>query len=554
MSKLRLFPQSVPGKTAPLRFDILGVVVSRGVMFAVLFWVTLRFEGQSLIRGMVVVYAVSTILYLGTWLTLYRMAKASPIGFLFYFQFIIEIGVIASIFLLSDGYHSDYSLLFILTILSAGLFFQYAGAMVMASLAGLVFAYAGALHLGILALPDLSLSPLTVEALQIRFFLNVTLYFMVALLSAQLSQRLKAMAGELAGTHEALDLFRFSAGSMMDALPLGLLYFDSDGRLAFFNAGCPKLLGRELAMEDSLDSVFSGLLPPDILEGLASRTRDGTEDELEKVSLLEINSVPGKVLRMQTKSLTRKDTRLGLICILLDFTHEKGMERALLRSERMAALGEMSARIAHEIRNPLSSVSGSAQMLLENPSMEESDSRLLRLIVTESARLNRTLTALLNFAKEKVPSYRKVSMAALWKKVRMVLEKNPNFNKDLVSIRVLIENDDIEFSSDQDVLFQVLLNVAINGLQALENGSGTLEFLTRESDDRVLIEIRDNGRGMDEQGLKRAFEPFFTTKPDGTGLGLATSLHYVQSLDGEMEIESEPGRGTSVSIYLPKKA
>ncbi len=553
MAKLRLLPQPVPGSSGPLKLDILSVVLSRGVMFSVLFWVTLRFEGQSLIRGLVLIYALSTVLYLGTWLVLYRMARTSPIGLLFYFQFLIEIGVIASILLLSNGYHSDFSLLFILTILSAGLFFQYAGALVMALLASLIFAFAGALHLGITQIPDLTFAPLTVEAVQIRFFLHVTLFFMVALLAAQLSQRLKATARELAGTHEELDLFRFSAGSMMNALPVGLLYFDARGRMLYFNEVAPVLLARELHLESPLSVVFEERLPTATVSDLLIRTQSGDDSESHRTSVLEMDAVPGKILRMQTQCLNRNEAPLGLICILMDFTHEKRMEKALLRSERMAALGEMSARIAHEIRNPLSSVSGSAQMLLESPSVAEEDARLLQLIVTESGRLNRTLTGLLDYAKEKVPSYRMVSLAGLWKKVSMVLEKNPIFNKELVTIRVLMENDDIGFLSDQDVLFQILLNVSMNGLQALKNGHGVLEFRASRGDGNILMEVSDDGVGMDEESMKRAFEPFFTTKPDGTGLGLASCLHYVQSLDGGIEIDSTPGKGTTVRIHLPIK-
>lgn len=227
------------------------------------------------------------------------------------------------------------------------------------------------------------------------------------------------------------------------------------------------------------------------------------------------------------------------------------MARELLRAERMAALGAMSARIAHEIRNPLASISGSAQMLQETGLDGDQDRRLLSLIVTESGRLDRVLSGLLDYAKDRTPTYREVSMASIFRKIRLVLEKNPNFNNDLAIVSEFIENGDVRFSSDQDILEQVLLNVALNALQALPEGKGSLVLRAASKGKNVVIEVQDNGCGMTRQEAARAFEPFFTTKAQGTGLGLATCLHYVHAMQGSIQLVSEKATGTTVSITLP---
>jgi signal transduction histidine kinase len=250
--------------------------------------------------------------------------------------------------------------------------------------------------------------------------------------------------------------------------------------------------------------------------------------------------------------LTRDGHYLGCVFILIDFTQERRMARTLLRSERMAALGAMSARIAHEIRNPLASISGSAQLLRETPLPSDADRKLVSLIVTESARLNRILTGLLDYARDRSPSLREVSVAEIFKKIRFLLEKDPGFRPDLVNVRQLVENGDILFRSDPDLLVQVLLNVALNAVQALPDGKGTLEFSARMDGDNVGLEVKDDGHGMGRDEVARAFEPFFTNKPNGTGLGLAASLHYVQALEGNITLDSSEGAGTTVAISLPR--
>lgn len=529
--------------------DILAVVVSRIAMFAVLFWTALTFEKESLAQGFVLIYGLSTILYLATWVSAYRSRQASPVGFLLYFQFLVEILVEAAILYSNDGYHSDYGLLFILTILSAGFFFRYAGSFFMASIAAFLFGYAGLLHLGLTDTLGISLPRLLVETVQVRFFLYATLFFMVALLSSMLSGRLLAARRELEGTQRAKELYQFSAESVMNDLPTGLLFFDSENRLKLKNRPSEAWLGMSLEPGMDLQETLQGLLGAETLGEMKSLRERFPYTELE----VETSShVP---LHIQIKTLTRDDRFLGSILILIDFTEERKMARTLLRTERMAALGAMSARIAHEIRNPLASISGSAQLLRDAVLQSDTDRKLVSLIVTESARLNRILTGMLDYARDRAPANREVSIAEIFKKIQFMLEKDPGFHKELVNVRQCIENGDIRFFSDPDIIVQVLLNVALNAIQALPDGKGVLEFeaetkMTTEGA-KVILRVGDNGRGMGPEESAKAFEPFYTNKPNGTGLGLPTCLHYVQALEGNITLNSVEAVGTSVIISLP---
>jgi two-component system sensor histidine kinase PilS (NtrC family) len=525
--------------------DILGVMLSRIAMFAVLFWTSLTFDKDSLARGLVLTYGLSTILYLGTWLFSYRSRHASPVGFLLFFQFLVEVLVEGAIFYSNDGYYSDYGLLFILTILSAGFFFRYSGSFFMAALATLVLGYAGLLHLGLPDTLGIGLPRLLTETVQIRFFLYTTLFFMVALLSSLLSGRLLAARRELEGAQIAKELYQFSAESIMNDLPTGYLFFDAEDRLKMMNHPSEEWLGMSLQTGMGLRETLQPILGDEFLGELERLRTDFPYTERE------VETPDSIFLRIQIKTLTRDGNYFGCIILLIDFTQERMMARSLLRSERMAALGTMSARMAHEIRNPLASISGSAQLLRDAVLQNESDRKLVHLIVTESARLNRVLTGMLDYARDRVPSLRDVSVAEIFKKIQLLLEKDPAFRKESVHVRHFIENGDIRFFSDPDILVQVLLNVALNGLQALPEGKGRLELNARLDGGKVILEVGDNGRGMGPEEASRAFEPFFTSKPTGTGLGLATCLHYVQALEGNITLNSDIGTGTTVTISLP---
>ncbi len=528
--------------------DILAVVASRIVMFAVLFWTALAFDQESFARGLVLIYGLSTVLYLGTWVASYRSRQASPIGFLLFFQFLVEVAVEGAIFFANGGYLSDYGLLFILTILGSGFFFGFRGSLAAASLATGIFGYAGFLHLGAKDPLGLGLPSLLVETVQLRFFLFATLFYMVALLSSSLSGRLAAAKMALAGSRRDQELYQFSAESVMNDLPTGLVFFDAEDRLKLKNRPGEEWLGKPLEPGTSMAEAMGGLLQDGVLGEIeALRERFPMRE-------MAVENAKGMPLHVQIKTLTREGRYLGCVFILVDFTQERRMSRALMRSERMAALGAMSARIAHEIRNPLASISGSAQMLRESPLATDADRKLVSLIVTESARLNRILSGMLDYARDRSPSLREVSVEEVFRKIRFMLGKDPAFRDGLVNVRQIVENGDIRFSSDPDLLVQVLLNIGLNALQALPGGKGTVEFLARREGSQVRLEVKDDGRGMGKEEASRAFEPFYTGRPDGTGLGLAASLHYVQSLEGNITLNSAPGTGTTVAISLPDGA
>ncbi len=526
------------------RPDMRAVLLSRVLMFAVLYWAGDAFPQGSAPRGAVIAYGLSTALFLTTAL-MPRFRIAPPSRFLLFFQFLVELFTESVVLIAGGGYDSTHGFLFLLTILSGGVFFGYAGALALAALSAAIFGAVGLLHLGLLPFPDRAgLSQLSPDAVEMRFSLTVALFFLVALLSSDGARRLARARRELAGATEALRLARFSAESMMQDLPTGILFFDREYRLRYRNAPAGQILGKDLPDGLGLEEAWSGVLEKETLDRWV-RDQGGS-------SYAEMEAEAGKrPIRVLYKPLVRAEETLGFIFTVFDLTEEKRVERLLMRQERMAALGQMSARIAHEIRNPLAGVSGAAQMLRDSPLSGPEEQKLLRLIVGESNRLNRFLGDLLDYVRDKPPVLRKVSLRPLFRRAVALLEKAPAFRSGLVSIREKEENTDVEIVTDQDLLLQVLLNAGLNALEAMDQGGGDLTFSLARSGDDLRIEVADTGPGMDAATLARAFDPFFTTKPQGTGLGLAVCVQAMQALEGNINLTSAPGQGTIVSLSLP---
>ena len=241
--------------------------------------------------------------------------------------------------------------------------------------------------------------------------------------------------------------------------------------------------------------------------------------------------------------LEEKVTELQEAYIELENTHDM-----LVRNEKLAAIGEVSARLAHEIRNPLSTIGGFAKSI---PSKYENKERTIRnanIIVDEVKRLESILTNVLDFAKPSVPKKTLCDINELIKSTLSIIESDLVSNSIVVSLG--LSQEKLEAELDEAQIKQVLINVIQNAVNAMSDG-GALEILTYRDNNDVMMEFKDTGKGIPEQYLEDIFEPFFTTRGNGTGLGLSISNRIVQNHRGRFLIKSKEGVGTTVSIALP---
>jgi two-component system sensor histidine kinase HydH len=236
------------------------------------------------------------------------------------------------------------------------------------------------------------------------------------------------------------------------------------------------------------------------------------------------------------------------VLIVRDMREIRAMEEALERSRRMAALGRMAAGIAHEIRNPLGTLRGFAQFFRRRPDEDAAAREYADLMVGEVDRLNRTVSALLQFSRPREPEFAGVELGELLQRTARLMEE------DVAAHQVVLKVDQpaepVVFSADPDLLTQVLINLLQNGLAATQE-DGKIRLGGSRENQEIRLWVQDSGRGMTAEERERMFDPFYTTRKEGTGLGLAVVQQIIEQHRGRIEVESAPGEGTRVEVILP---
>jgi signal transduction histidine kinase len=246
----------------------------------------------------------------------------------------------------------------------------------------------------------------------------------------------------------------------------------------------------------------------------------------------------------------------GAVLTLHDVTVREQLERARRTAERLRAFADLSATIAHELRNPLASIRGAAQELATTRPEDADERTLLSVLVREADRLDRIIRDFLDYASERALELRRVSVGDLLEEVAVLLRARVSEQtNEAISIRCEADAGAVA-QLDLDRMKQVLLNLGINALEAI-GGQGHVVLRARREeaqDDgkgRVCIEVEDDGPGIPPDVQERIFDPYFTTKPGGTGMGLAIVERIVRAHGGEISVHSRPGRGTTFRIRLP---
>jgi two-component system sensor histidine kinase PilS (NtrC family) len=238
--------------------------------------------------------------------------------------------------------------------------------------------------------------------------------------------------------------------------------------------------------------------------------------------------------------------------VFQDLTEVKKLERQARFNEQLAAVGELAAGIAHEIRNPLASISGSVQVLSHDLSVGSAERRLMEIIVSESNRLSKILEEFLRFVR---PQERRVAVFDVAGNIQEVLDlfRLSDEVSDAHHIEADVRPAASPLSGDRDQIRQIIYNVAKNAVRAMPEG-GTLTVEGREDGAWYSIKFRDTGRGMSGEELARVFTPFSTAFDGGTGLGMAIVRRIVEDHGGAIDVESTPGEGTTVTILLPRQS
>ena len=339
--------------------------------------------------------------------------------------------------------------------------------------------------------------------------------------------------------------------NILESLSGGVLVVDLDGEITFFNQEAEditgfeqaKVLGQPYAEIIGLNAGrnLSVLHTLDTGERLASR-----EKELAQPNG---NTIP---IGFST-SLVRDEagTILGALEVFNDLTEVKRLEAEVQRVQTLAALGEMAATVAHEIRNPLGGIAGYAGMLERDLDSDDPNRRLVQKITEGVGRLNRIVVSLLNYTRPLRLNVHPVNLVELLEETTAFFAIDIERSREDIRIERDFPDGDLICRIDPEQLQQVILNLLQNAMQAMPDG-GAIAVGLRVEENQGVLSVGDTGIGMADEVREKLFTPFFTTKEDGTGLGLVTSKKIIDAHNGQIRVDSEPGRGTQFSISLPQ--
>jgi len=244
---------------------------------------------------------------------------------------------------------------------------------------------------------------------------------------------------------------------------------------------------------------------------------------------------------------------MGRVLLMYDLSELKRLEKEIQRHDRLVALGKMAAGVAHEVRNPLSSIKGFATLLGSKFKDGSQEHEAANLMVQEAERLNRSITELLNYARPTPLRKESVDLGEIIDQGLKLISSDAQVLGVKTSLDV--EADLPAISVDKDKINQVLLNLYLNGLQAMEHSTSEKELKVSVHRDVqagfLVIEVKDTGSGILPEDLDKVLDPYFTTKPDGTGLGLALAYKIIDEHKGSIRFSSSEGKGTTVSVFLP---
>jgi two-component system sensor histidine kinase HydH len=335
--------------------------------------------------------------------------------------------------------------------------------------------------------------------------------------------------------------------TVVENMPIGLLTLDSEGRVTSFNQTAEAVLRRSSG--EVVGKKAMEILPEQLWALIDERKskRDIIERDVD-CALAGGKIVP---LEASVSSLFGDNGELlGDVLLFRDLTEVQELKREVERNRRLASIGRLAAGIAHEIRNPLSSIKGFATYFKERYREVPEDQKTAEIMVQEVERLNRVIGQLLEFARPMKLNKKQASIHEVVTYSLKMIQKQAQDKGVAVNTNLSPEIKDV--SIDTDRISQVLLNLYLNAIEAMDQG-GTLRIDSSLDDEsgKVTIAVSDNGVGIKREDLMHVFDPYFTTKQSGTGLGLAIVHRIIEAHRGEVRIESEPGKGTTVTIVLP---
>jgi len=467
----------------------------------------------------------------------FLLSKIKNLRAMAYQQILGDVVLTTILIYITGGTESIFSFVYLFSVISASMILYRRGGLIVASMSTILFGLLLNLeYYGVLIPLGRKGIEYTVHDAHYFFYLlgmNMAAFYLVAILSSHISQRLKEVEAEL--ERKKIDYSKLEAlyRDIVENVESGLISLDRDGHIGFLNKAGEDILGYRFdeLYKESVSKIFPwmDLKRKGQLRGEAIFKKKDGKDIFLGFSISPSRDIGGKVMVFQ------------------DITKVKEMEEQVMRSEKLAAIGELAAGIAHEIRNPIASISGSTEILKEELGGSNHLKPLMDIILREADRLNRLVTDFLQFSKPALPQKEVFPLKDLINETLLSLRGNPDWNQD-VKVEVQIPNS-LSLYGDSGQLRQVFLNLFLNAVQAMPHG-GILHISALNRDGLVEVSVQDTGLGIPQEIKGKIFDPFFTTKENGTGLGLTIVHQIIKNHQGEIQVKSEFARGTKVTLRL----
>ncbi len=482
-----------------------------------------------------------------------RLAERHP--WLADLQFAMDALVVSAFIHLTGGITSNFSSLYLLPIVSAAMIRLRRVAVQVAVLsAGLYLALVVAQYVGA-PLPLATLAPAgelpTLRLAQYTVAINLGGFFAVALLAGSLAESLRSAGARLEdASHTIRDLRVFNA-HIIDSLLSGLVTTDEQCRVLTCNRAAATITGTDRDQAIGRDALELLRAPERVRAELAG---------LEPTKSLRVEvqypaADGGDVeIGVTINSLAFPDGARGYLFAFQDVTTIRRLEREGRQQQRLAAVGEMAAGIAHEIRNPLASMSGSIQVLRQELPLSQDQADLMDIVLRESERLNDTIRSFLAYARPQRLALTRVDVGKLLQDAARLLRNGAEVRDDH-RIEVDAPSEPVWCVADENQIRQVVWNLATNGLRAMAGGGRLRLAVGGEvgpaGERAVVLSVEDEGCGIAPEALDGIFQPFRSTFEKGTGLGLATVHRIVTDYNGSVQVSSRVGEGTQFTVRLP---
>ena len=455
-------------------------------------------------------------------------------------QVLADLGMVTLVVHLTGGIDSSLNFLYPLVIVVAAMLLPRTWAYLSAALAFILFGAVLELdYYGII--PSYASSHPKLKALQVVVFVNLFAYFAIAYLAGLLMTKLRQVDVQLKTASGALEDLQALHENIVQSMSGGVITTGPDGRITLVNRAAQQLLelseielhGRAVAelFQDPLPSIGAG--------------RGGAEVRYASPNAFR------KTFRVMVSVLNvtaRGD--LGFVYAFDDLTEIRRLEREMRMQDRLAAVGRLAAAIAHEIRNPLTSIAGSVSMLSDTSALSQEEKHLLQIVTRESDRLNAIITDFLAYSRGKQYRFERVNLLPLLEDTLTLLEHRLNAENTGIRVQRAFQTREAWVLADGDKLKQVFWNFCENAVRAMQKGGGTLAVALGERAADWEITFADTGPGMPPQQTEKIFEPFQSNFEGGTGLGLAIVYQIVQAHEGKVWARSETGKGTSFVLRL----